>query len=160
MLLVLIKSCVEICGAVSSLKHCKEACVVDGVRVSNIDDLHVKLEAAMTLIPSELHPQVLCYHPTWGHQRDLHVTMRGRVKSNKRNKYNVNFVLKVVSQCVCNLGDKVWHIHKGCFPYFLSPSCWECEGCHLGCEVFTYCLLCKCSCLLSLSSETWKLSAT
>ena len=27
--------------------------------------------------------------------------MRGRVKSNKRNKYNVNFLLNVVNQCVC-----------------------------------------------------------
>ena len=58
MLLVLIKSCVEICGAVSGPKHRKEACVVDGVRVSNIDNLHVKLEAAVTLIPSELHPHL------------------------------------------------------------------------------------------------------
>ena len=56
MLLVLVKSCVEICGAVSGLKHHKEACVADGIGVSNNDNLHVQLEVAVTLIPSELHP--------------------------------------------------------------------------------------------------------
>lgn len=85
MLLVLVKSCV-ICGAVSSLKHHKEVCVVDGVGVSNNDNLHVQLEVAVTLIPFELHPLFTGAYCATCHMRpsgDLHVTMRGEGKSNK-----------------------------------------------------------------------------
>ena len=58
MLLVVVKGCVEIGGAVSGLKHRKEACVVDGVGVSNIHDLHVQFEAPTALVSSQLHPHL------------------------------------------------------------------------------------------------------
>jgi len=86
MLLVLVKSYVEICGAVFAFKHHKEACVVDGVGVSNNDNLHVQLEVAVTLISSELHPHFTGGYCATCHMRpsgDLHVTMRGEGKSNK-----------------------------------------------------------------------------
>jgi len=59
---------------------------VDGVGVSNNDNLHVQLEVAVTLIPSELHPHFTGGYCATCHMRpsgDLHVSMRGEGKSNK-----------------------------------------------------------------------------